>query len=95
MASVKSSAKAEVPRTALLDTGVADPDAPQDVATLLGVATPTVARHPLKPNKLGWTPPPTVTVTLGRDYAAAYKTAVASGLLPTPRVGGGAPTSAN
>lgn len=93
MASVKS--KPETPRTALLDTGVADPDTPQDIATLLGITAPVASRHPLKPNKLGWTPPPTVTVTLGQDYAAAYKTAVASGLLPPPRTGSGARASAD
>ncbi len=95
MASVKPSGKAEVPRTTLLDTGVADAAAPQDVANLLGISAPVASRHPLKPNKLGWTPPPTVTVTLGQDYASAYKTAVANGLLPSPRMGSGTPASAN
>ena len=95
MAALKSSAKAEVPRTALLDTGVADPAASQDIAALLGVASPATARRLLKPNKFGWTPLPTVTVTLGQDYAAAYKTAVASGVLPPPRTENGVPTSAN
>ena len=94
MAGLKA-AKDGAPRTALLDTGVADPAAPQDVATLLGLTSPAVARRPVKPNKLGWTPPPTVTVTLGQDYAAAYRTAVASGALPPPRIGRDAPTSAN
>jgi len=96
MAGLKGAAGAEAPRTALLDTGVADPAAPQDVATLLGLTSPQVARKPLKPNKLGWTPTPTVTVTLGQDYAAAYKTAVASGALPPPRATSGrAATSTN
>ncbi len=95
MAGLKTSAKPEIARTALLDTGVADPHAPQDIATLLGVASPVTARRPVKPNKVGWTPPPAVTVTLGQDYAAAYKTAVASGALPPPVRPGGAATSAN
>jgi len=95
MAGLKA-AKDGAPRTALLDTGVADTAAPQDVAALLGLTSPTVARRPAKPNKLGWTPPPTVTVTLGQDYATAYKTAVASGaLLPPNIVSGRAAASAN
>lgn len=96
MASLKSPVKPEVARTVLLDTGVPNPEAPQDIATLLGVASPVTARQPVKPNKVGWTPPPAVMVTLGQDYAAAYKTAVANGALPRP--GGmqtSAPTSAN
>jgi len=84
MAALKSPAKPEVARTVLLDTGVADPNAPQDIAALLGVASPVTARRPVKPNKEGWTPPPAVEVTLGQDYAAAYKTAVANGLVPPP-----------
>ena len=96
MAGLKAAAKEGAPRTALLDTGVADTAAPQDVATVLGLTSPTVARRPVKPNKLGWTPTPTVTVTLGQDYAAAYKTAVASGALPPPRmVSGRTAASAN
>ena len=86
MAGLKAAAKGGVPRTALLDTGVADSLAPEDVATLLGLTSPVVTRRPVKPNKLGWTPPPTVTVTLGQDYATAYKTAVASGALPPPNI---------
>lgn len=95
MAALKSPAKAEVARTVLLDTGVPNPDAPQDIAALLGVASPVTARQPVKPNKEGWTPPPAVTVTLGQDYAAAYKTAVANGALPPPGMGSSAATSAN
>ncbi len=96
MAGLKSPAKPEAPRTVLLDTGVPNPDAPQDIATLLGVASPVSARRPVKPNKEGWTPPPAVLVTLGQDYAAAYKTAVANGVLPPPgSMGSGAATSAN
>ena len=95
MAALKSPAKAQAARTALLDTGVADPAAPQDIATLLGVISPVTARQPAKPNKLGWTPSPTVIVTLGQDYAAAYKTAVANGTLPPLGMGHGTSTSAN
>ena len=60
-------------RTALLDTGVPDPQAARDVATLLGLPDASLARHPLKPNKLGWTPDPTLTVILGQDYAQTVK----------------------
>ncbi len=60
-------------RTALLDTGVPDPQAARDVASLLGLTDPTVARRPVKPNKQGWSPDPTLTVILGQDYALAAK----------------------
>lgn len=56
-------------RTTLLDTGVPDPKAPQDIAFQLGVTEPAVARRKVKPNKVGWTPPTEVVVTLGQDYA--------------------------
>jgi LCP family protein required for cell wall assembly len=86
----------EVPRTVLLDTGVPNPNAPQDIALLLGVMSPQTMRHPVQPNKVGWTPPAAVTVTLGEDYAAAYKSAVASGALPPPSdLNSSAATSAN
>ena len=61
-----------------MDTGVANPNAPTDIALLLGVASPVTARHPLKPNRVGWTPPAAVLVTLGQDYAGVMK---ASGAL--------------
>ena len=70
--------KPAVARTVLLDTGVANPDAPSDIALILGVSTPVTARHPVKPNKIGWTPPAAVFVTLGHDYAASV---LASGAL--------------
>lgn len=96
MAGLKPPASPETPRTVLLDTGVPNPVAPQDIATVLGVASPVAARRPVKPNKVGWTPPPAVTVTLGQDYANTYKTAVANGLLPSPGgVSNGAAASAN
>jgi hypothetical protein len=60
-------------RTMLLDTGVPNPQAAQDVASLIGLADPVEIRKPLKPNKIGWTPPTTLTVTLGQDYAQAVK----------------------
>lgn len=60
-------------RTALLDTGVPDPQAARDVASLLGLPDANLARRPLKPNKLGWTPDPTLTVILGQDYAQSVK----------------------
>ncbi len=75
LASSQTSARPEIAQTVLLDTGVSNPDAPQDLSVLLGVETPKTARQPLKPNKMGWTPPASLTVTLGTDYAAAVKTA--------------------
>ena len=94
MADLKTPAKADLPQTTLLDTGVPNPAAPQDIATLLGVPSPKTLRRPVQPNKVGWTPPSAVTVTLGEDYAAAYKTAVASGAVP-PLGSDGAATRTN
>ena len=68
-----AAAKPGVAQTVMLDTGVANPDAPQDVSVLLGVETPPAIRRPVKPNKAGWTPDPVLTITLGADYAAAAK----------------------
>jgi LCP family protein required for cell wall assembly len=73
LASSTAAAKPEAARTVMLDTGVANPDAPQDVSVLLGVESPVTSRRPVKPNKLGWTPDPVLTITLGADYAAAAK----------------------
>ncbi len=88
MADLKSPTKTETSRTTLLDTGVVNPDAPQDIASLLVVPSPVIARRPVKPNRVGWTPPAVVTVTLGEDYASAYKTAVANGTIPPPAPSG-------
>ena len=60
-------------RTVMLDTGVPNPNAPQDLSVLLGVENPATVRKPAHPNKNGWTPPTSITVTLGQDYAAAVK----------------------
>ncbi len=73
LASATTAAKPGDARTVMLDTGVANPDAPQDVSVLLGVESPKDIRRPVKPNKLGWTPDPVLTITLGADYAAAAK----------------------
>lgn len=97
-AQLTSMTKDDAPaRTALLDTGVPDPNAPQDIAASLGLAAPVTARRPVKPNKAGWTPDPVVLVTLGQDYADAVRTetpatGAASGELASPDA---APTSAN
>lgn len=90
-------AKADAPRTLLLDTGVANTAAPQDIALLLGLSSPVTERRPVKPNKLGWTPPAEVTVTLGQDYAAAQKASGALGadVVAPPVPGSDAATSAN
>ncbi len=93
LASSTTTAKPEAARTIMLDTGVANPDAPQDVSILLGVQAPS-SRRPVKPNKAGWTPDPVLTITLGADYAAAAK---ASGRLNRDLVssGTGGTASAN
>ena len=70
---VPSKTRPEVPHTTMLDTGVADPAAPHDIASLLGLSDPATERKPVQPNKLGWTPPAAVVVTLGADYAGAVK----------------------
>ena len=73
-----TTASAGVARTVLLDTGVPNPAAPSDIALILGVSSPVTARRPVKPNKIGWTPPAAVFVTLGQDYATSV---LASGAL--------------
>jgi len=97
LAGALAAAKPEIPHTTLLDTGVANPDAPQDIALLLGISSPVTGRQPVKPNKLGWTPPAEVTVTLGQDYAAVQKASGALGadVVAPPDPGSGAATSQN
>jgi len=56
-------------QTTLVDSGVPYTGAMTDVASLLGVASPVLSHRVLKPNHLGWTPSPTLSVTLGLDYA--------------------------
>ena len=73
-----TTAPSGVARTVLLDTGVPNPTAPSDIALILGVSAPVTARHPVKPNRIGWTPPAAVFVTLGQDYASSV---LASGAL--------------
>lgn len=89
--------KHEFAQTSLLDTGVANPLAPQDIALLLGLSSPQTQRRPVKPNRLGWTPPAAVTVTLGKDYAAAMQAsgALNADVVAPAAVGSGAPSSAN
>ena len=60
--------------TTITDTGVANRSAAHDVATLLGVPGAVIVRKPVAPNKLGWTPPVALEVTLGTDYASNTKT---------------------
>jgi LCP family protein required for cell wall assembly len=57
--------------SSLLDTGVPYSGAAQDIASLLGLSDATMVRRPVQPNHLGWTPPTTLTLTLGKDYALA------------------------
>ncbi len=95
LASSETNAKPEAARTLMLDTGVPDPRAPQDLSVLLGVEYPVTQRKPVKPNKMGWTPPTAITITLGQDYAAAVK--ASGGLLSRDVVSstGSAATGAN
>ena len=78
LASSEAAPKPNIAHTLMLDTGVPNPNAPQDLSVLLGVENPLTRRQPVKPNKMGWTPLPVVTITLGQDYADAVK---ASGVL--------------
>ena len=62
-------ATASTVQTHFLDTGVPDPHAAADIIGLLGLADVTTLRRPVQPNHIGWTPPATLTLTLGQDYA--------------------------
>jgi LCP family protein required for cell wall assembly len=73
--------KPMLPRTEILDTGVPDQQTPYEIAQQLGLQA-SVIRRPVQPNKVGWVPPPTITIRLGRDYAAAVK-ATEKGLTPS------------
>ena len=75
MATVGGPAKPALRQTVILDSGVPDPQTPTDVARQIGVAAPLIARRPVKPNHLGWTPDPVITISLGQDYADAVKAA--------------------
>ncbi|MGO8671976.1 MAG: LCP family protein [Capsulimonadaceae bacterium] len=61
--------------TSLVDTGVPDPNAPRDVASILGVSQATMLRQPVQPNRRGWTPPVSLKIVLGQDYAQAVQAA--------------------
>ena len=73
LTSSQTPAKPEVAQTTMLDTGVPNSNAPQDLSVLLGIEVSHPVRQPVHPNKMGWTPPAAVTVTLGQDYAALAK----------------------
>lgn len=70
--------------TTVLDTGVPDPGAGRDVASLLGLSDAQIERRRLKPNRMGWTPEPTLTVILGQDYAQAVKAAESDAAVVPP-----------
>jgi hypothetical protein len=72
-------------QTAIIDTGVPDAKAGPELASLLGLTDATIINSPVKPNRLGWTPPPAVTIILGQDYAQA---AVGTGVLSTAQPAG-------
>jgi LCP family protein required for cell wall assembly len=67
-----STAQTGLPQTVIIDSGVPDRNITTTLAQDLGV-TATVSRQPVKPNHLGWTPPPVVTISLGQDYATVQK----------------------
>jgi hypothetical protein len=79
---VAGNASAPAPRTDIVDTGVPFAGSGQDIASLLGDTTATVARRPNQPNRMGWTPSPAVTIVLGKDYANEAQTA--SGAVAAP-----------
>ena len=74
MTSTGDAPKPVLLHTVILDTGVPDSETPAAVAQQLGVPA-LVVRHLVKPNRVGWTPDPVVTITLGQDYADAVKAA--------------------
>lgn len=74
---VAGNARTTAPRTDIVDTGVPFTGSGQDIASLLGDTTANVVRKPNQPNRMGWTPPPSVTVVLGQDYANQAQTASA------------------
>ena len=57
--------------TRIVDQGVVDPDAPLDIKVLLGLSSSTLSREPRRPNRRGWTAPPSVIVSLGGPGALA------------------------
>ena len=82
LTAAEKNGKALVARTHVLDTGVPPPHAATDVLALLGLTDAPTARIPVKPNKLGWSPPATLILTLGQDYANAIKGADISTVAP-------------
>ena len=64
--------KGVVATSAIVDTGVPNRQAAKEIAGILGLAPQAIVRETPKPNKVGWTAPPAVTVILGSDYAAAH-----------------------
>jgi LCP family protein required for cell wall assembly len=81
---LRSAAQTLTPRTDIIDSGVPFKSSGQDIATLLGDTGATVVLKPVQPNHVGWTPPASVTVILGTDYASTVQTA--SGNLTGPSV---------
>ena len=63
------------PKPLLLDTGVPNPRCPAGICRYCSASeyAEVTERKPVKPNKMGWTPPAAVIITLGQDYAAAVK----------------------
>lgn len=76
-----NNADSGISRSEILDTGVPNPQAAQDISNLIGLVNPIEARHPVQPNHLGWTPEAALTLTLGQDYAQTVKS---SGVLDNP-----------
>jgi hypothetical protein len=58
-------------QTTILDTGVPDLKGAAQVAACIGIPNAPIIRKPVQPNHKGWSPDPTVTVTVGQDYVSS------------------------
>jgi hypothetical protein len=71
------SEKAAPATTTMIDTGVPNRAAGAELASLLGEPATLVVREKAKPNKVGWTAPPAVTIVLGTEYTTHVPAAAA------------------
>lgn len=53
----------------VVDSGVANRTAAHEIASALGLTDGDISDMPVKPNRKGWTPPATIHVIVGTDYA--------------------------
>jgi LCP family protein required for cell wall assembly len=68
--------------TTIVDTGVQDPNAANQIATILGLDSSAVIRKSAQPNHAGWTLPPQIIITLGTHAQTA--SSQTSPALPSP-----------